>query len=62
MWIHFFSSSGGTGVDSTKKRLDTLRRSCVFASGEINGSRSAFWCVRGEKCRRTIFHARVDPV
>jgi hypothetical protein len=36
-----------------------LRRTCVFASCGIRGSRSAFRCVRGVKHRRTTFHARV---
>jgi hypothetical protein len=37
---------------------DTLRRPCVFASGGICGSRSAFGFAWGAKHRRTIFHAR----
>jgi hypothetical protein len=39
-----------------------LLRACVFASGVICGSRSAFRCIQGVKHRRTIFHARVFPV
>jgi hypothetical protein len=58
----YFSSSAGTSTDSTKIVLDTLHRAFVFASGGICMSRSAFRCVRGVKCRRTIFHARVGPV
>jgi hypothetical protein len=27
-----------------------------------SGSHSAFRCIRGTKCRRTIFHARVGPL
>jgi hypothetical protein len=54
---HYFSYSGGTGTDSTKSALgDTLRRTYVFAS------RGAFRCVRGTKCRRSIFHGRVGWV
>jgi hypothetical protein len=45
-----------------KVRKDTLRRTCAFPSIVICGSRSAFWCVRYMKCRRTIFHARVGLV
>jgi hypothetical protein len=37
-----------------------LHCTCVFASGGICLSRSEFWCVRGVKCRRTIFCDRVD--
>jgi hypothetical protein len=39
-----------------------LCQPCVFASGGICGSRSAFRCVRGVNCRCTIFHSRVVPV
>jgi hypothetical protein len=39
-----------------------LHRTCVFASGGICGSCSAFMCVRGMKRRCTIFHARVRPL
>jgi hypothetical protein len=40
---------------------DTLWPSCVFEFGVICGSRRAFWCIRGAKCRRTMFHARWAP-
>jgi hypothetical protein len=40
---------------------DTLRRTCIFESDVIYGSRSALWCVRAVKRRRTNFHARVGP-
>jgi hypothetical protein len=39
-----------------------LRRTSIFASDSIYGSRSAFRCVRGVKHRHTIFHAPVGPV
>jgi hypothetical protein len=38
-----------------------LCRTYVFTSGGICGSHSAFQCIWGVKCRRTIFHARVGP-
>jgi hypothetical protein len=41
---------------------DTLRRTCVFASGGICVSHNALRCVRGVKHRRTIFHTRVGLV
>jgi hypothetical protein len=56
---HNYPCLGGPGAVSIKKRRDTLCRNCVFASGAICGSYSAFWCVWGAKHRHTIFHARV---
>jgi hypothetical protein len=106
--MYHFSCSGGTGINSTKKRIgacytehvflhpvgsvgsafrcirarnidilffmlewDRYRfqkkrtktcyaRTCVFASGGIYGSCSAFHCVLGMKQGHNIFHARVD--
>jgi hypothetical protein len=43
-------------------RQDNLRRICVFASGGISESRSAFWRLQGEKHRHTIFPAWVGLV
>jgi hypothetical protein len=40
---------------------DTLCQTCVFASGGIDASHTAFRCVRSMECRRTIFHAQVGP-
>jgi hypothetical protein len=37
MLMHYFSYSGGSDTDSTKKHRDTLHRSCVFASSGIYG-------------------------
>jgi hypothetical protein len=59
MSTNYFSCSGGPRVDPTKSHQDTLHRTCVFASGAICGSPSAFGCVCGAKRECTIFHARV---
>jgi hypothetical protein len=57
---YYFSRSCGTGTDSIKAHQDTLCQTCVFASGGISGSLSAFWCVRSMKRRRTIFMIQWD--
>jgi hypothetical protein len=44
------------------QKLDTLCRTCVFTSGGICGSCSAFRCVRGTKHRHSIFRAWVGLV
>jgi hypothetical protein len=49
-------------MDSTKSAPGHVSRTCVFVSGGICGSRSAFSYVRAMKSRRTIFHALVSPV
>jgi hypothetical protein len=59
---HYFSCLGGTDTGCTKMSQDTLRQTCVFASGGIYGSRSAFLCLRGTKCRCTISRALVGLV
>jgi hypothetical protein len=45
-----------------KACCDTLRRTCVFVSGGICGSHSAFQCIWAVKRGHTIFHAQVDSV
>jgi hypothetical protein len=60
---HYFSYSGRPGAVSIKSVPGhVMPKLCFFASGEICGSRSAFWCVWAAKHRSTIFHARVVPV
>jgi hypothetical protein len=41
---------------------EMLCQTCVFPFYGICGSHSAFSCVRGAKCGRTIFQARIGPV
>jgi hypothetical protein len=58
--MHYFSCSGGPGMDSTKIAMGDVLHS--GASGGICGSRIAFWCICTAKSRCTIFHARVGLV
>jgi hypothetical protein len=56
---HYFSCSGGTGTDLTKRAPGHIMLNlCFFASGGVCGSYSALLCIQEAKCRRTNFHAR----
>jgi hypothetical protein len=55
----YFHARVGSMWILEKAQLDTLHLISVFASGVICKSHSVFWGIRGAKCRRTIFHARV---
>jgi hypothetical protein len=44
-----------------KALQDTLRGSCIFASGGMCGSHSVFRSIWGVKYRCTIFYAHVGP-
>jgi hypothetical protein len=59
---HSFSCSGGPDAVSKKARRVLLRRTYVFASGGICGSRIAFWCIQDVKLRHTILYDRVGLV
>jgi hypothetical protein len=54
--------SGGIGTNTTKSVLGHITPNLCFAFGGICGPQSAFQCVWGTKCRRTILDARVGPV
>jgi hypothetical protein len=56
----YFSCSGETGMDATIMAPRHVTPNCVFASGWISGSRSAFRCVHVVKCRPTFFMLRWD--
>jgi hypothetical protein len=51
---HYLSFPVGPDIDPTKNVSGHAMQTCVFASGGIYGSRSAFWFVRGAKHQRTI--------
>jgi hypothetical protein len=51
----FFKLPVGSVQISQNAHRDTLRRTCVFASSGICRSCSAFRCIRGAQCQRTIF-------
>jgi hypothetical protein len=57
-----FSCSARPFAVSKKVRRVSLCQTCVFASGGIYRSCSAFRYVWGTQRRHTIFHAQVDPV
>jgi hypothetical protein len=59
---HYFLCLGGPGADPIKSTLGYITGTCVFASGAICVSCSAFWCIRGTKYRCTIFRARMGKV
>jgi hypothetical protein len=52
--MHCFDAQLAPNQIRQKVHSDTLRRICVFATGGICGSRSAFRCVRAMKRQRTI--------
>jgi hypothetical protein len=60
--MHYFHARVVLVQFPNNARRVKLRQTCIFASGGIFGSHSAFHCVRGAKRRCTIFHARVGPV
>jgi hypothetical protein len=49
-------------MNTTKSVLGHVTPNLCFAFGGICGPQSAFQCVWGTKCRRTILDARVGPV
>jgi hypothetical protein len=61
--MHYFLCSGGPDAVSIKSVPGhVMPNMSFFTSGGIYGSRSAFWWIRGTKCRSTIFCARVGLV
>jgi hypothetical protein len=56
--MHYFSCSGGTGMESRNSTLGNVMRTCFFPSRAICGSCSALRCAQGTKYRYTIFHAQ----
>jgi hypothetical protein len=55
--LHYFSCLGETGADPTKSAPEQVMPNLCFCIRWDLWVRSAFCCVRGAKCRRTIFHA-----
>jgi hypothetical protein len=47
--MHYFYARVGSVWIQQKARQDTLRGTCVLATGVICGSHSVFWCVRVAK-------------
>jgi hypothetical protein len=60
--MHYFSCSGGTGVDSRKSLLGQVMLNLFFASGVICGLRNAFWSVQAVRRQCSPCHARVGPI
>jgi hypothetical protein len=59
---HYFSCTVGPVQIQEKAHRETLQQTCIFVPGGICGSRSALLWIRGTKCQRTIFLARVGPL
>jgi hypothetical protein len=55
----YFSCSGVFGAVFIKMHRDTLRQTCIFASGQIHGSNSALWCSFYKKCVTTCYAEHV---
>jgi hypothetical protein len=60
--MHYFSCSGGTGLDSRKSATGHVMLELRFCIRSNLRVMSALRCVRSMKWRRTIFVAQVGPV